>query len=201
MRAALTRMTCALATALILGVAAVGCGGGSSSSGEAAAPATVAPKGAPYSYSVPSGFEEIPGDFPEGETPEFLTLVVPEGTHGEGYLGAYEWSFFSAAEKAYPAKRLLRYLDAETRSFYGTVGATVSPTEHETVAGHPAVCWKIEGFNNAIEGLVDADSCAIVVERGVAIEQSCSWKPATKAAMQKGCEEVRADLKVFPAGS
>jgi hypothetical protein len=202
MRAALTRTTYALGVGLILGVAAAGCGGGSSSSSSSSdevAPTVITPKGAPYSYGVPNGFEEIPGDFPEGEEPEFLTLVVPEGVEGEGNLNTYQWGFYGGPEESFGGKRLLRYLDTQTRIFYRTVGATVGPTKEETVAGHPAVCWKITGFENKGEGLVDADSCAIAVEPGLAVEQSCSWKPATKAAMQKGCAELRASLKVGAA--
>ncbi len=64
------------------------------------------------------------------------------------------------------------------------------------MAGHAAVCWKIDHFKNQIEGFVYADSCAIVAAPGTVIEQSCSWKPVTKTRIQKGCEELRASLKV-----
>lgn len=183
--------------AVVAGLVAViaGCGGGSSSASSTAA--VISPQGAPYSYTVPSGFEETPGTFPGGETPEFLTLVVPEGTEGEGYLNAYEWSLGSA-EKAYPTKRLLAFLDEHTQSFYKSEGATVTPGKDETVAGRPAVCWQIGHFKNRSEGFVDADSCAIVAGPGIAVEQSCSWKPATQAAIQRGCEELRGTLKVSP---
>ncbi len=181
--------------ASILALAVAGCGGSGSSSTR-----VISPSGAPYSYSVPSGFEEIAGEFPEGETPEFLTLVVPEGVEGKGYLNAYEWTL-GPTEKEYSTGQLLTYLDQSTQSFYADEGATVSPGKDETVAGKPAVCWRIGHFENAGEGFVDADSCAIVAAPGIAVEQSCSWKPATKAEMQKGCEELRASLELTaPAG-
>jgi hypothetical protein len=173
-------------------LAVVGCGGGGSSSAD-----VISPSGAPYSYTVPSGFEEIAGEFPEGETPEFLTLVVPNGTEGQGYLNAYEWTL-GWAEKAYSTKQMLGYLDQSTQSFYASEGASVTPGKDETVAGKPAVCWKLSHFKNETEGLVDGDSCAIVAAPGVAVEQSCSWKPATRAAMEKGCEELRASLELKP---
>lgn len=184
----------ALLAALALAVTAGGCGGSSSST--SSSPEIVSPHGAHYSYAVPSGFEETPGSFPGGETPEFLTLVVPEGTEGEGYLNAYEWSLGNA-EKNYPTKRLLAYLDQQTQSFYASEGAGVTPGNDETVAGRPAVCWKIDHFKNQTEGFVYADSCAIVADPGTVVEQSCSWKPVTKARIQKGCEEIRGTLKVF----
>jgi hypothetical protein len=182
----------AILLSLALSAAAMGCGGGSSSTSSSAE--VIAPQGAPYSYAVPSGFEEVPATYPGGEAPEFLTLVVPEGTEGEGYLNAYEWSL-GAAEKSYPAPRLLAWLDEQTQSFYRSEGATVSPGKDETVAGHQAVCWKIGHFENETEGLVDADSCAIVGGHTV-VEQSCSWKPATRTAIQHGCEQLRAGLKI-----
>jgi hypothetical protein len=73
--------------------------------------------------------------------------------------------------------------------------APIAPGEDRELASHPAVCWKIDGFRNEAEGVVDADSCAIVLGHR-AIEQSCSWKPATRAAIAKGWEELRASLKV-----
>jgi hypothetical protein len=175
--------------------AIAGCGGGSpssSSSGE-----IVAPKGAPFSFTMPSGFEEVPGTFP-GEEPEFLTLVIPEGVEGRGNLNAYEWKL-GAAEKRYPAKRLLSWIDEGTQSFYRSEGATLTPAEGQTIAGHPAVCWQITAFRNETEGAVDADSCAIVAGH-TAVEQSCSWKPETRVRMQQGCEELRRTLKVSPGG-
>jgi hypothetical protein len=190
------RSTAVFVCLLVLVVAIAGCGGGSSSSSDGAT-TTVALPGAPYSYAVPNGFEEVPGSFPEGETPEFLTLVVPAGTEGEGYLNAYEWTL-GKAEKAYSTERLLAFLDERTQSFYASEGATVTPGRDETVAGHPAVCWKIGHFENQTEGFVDADSCAIVAGHK-AVEQSCSWKPATRATIQRGCKELRADLRVFPS--
>jgi hypothetical protein len=197
MGSTLTRLALAISAALALATAAAGCGSGSSSSGTTAE--VVSPQGAPYSYAVPSGFEKIPGTFPGGKTPEFLTLVVPEGTEGEGYLNAYEWTLGSA-EQGQPPERLLAFLDERTQTFYESEGATITPGEDRTVAGHPAVCWKIEHFKNQTEGFVDADSCAIVAGH-TAIEQSCSWKPATRAAIQRGCEELRSTLKVSPGGA
>ncbi|HEY2054417.1 MAG TPA: hypothetical protein VGH14_10825 [Solirubrobacterales bacterium] len=46
-------------------------------------------------------------------------------------------------------------------------------------------------------GFVDADSCANVAGH-TAVDQSCSWKPATEAAIQRGCKELRGTLKVSP---
>ncbi len=176
---------------LLAGLA--GCGGGSDSSSSASAQ-VIAPKGAPFSFALPSGFEEVPGTFPGGAEPEFLTLVVPQGTEGEGYLNAYEWTL-GPAERSYSTHRLLSWLDAQTQDFYESAGATIAPGRGETVAGHPAVCWKIQHFKNQSEGFVDADSCAIVAGHTV-VEQSCSWKPATRVAIQRGCEELRGTLKV-----
>ncbi len=185
----------ALAAILALAAIASGCGG-SSSPGSAE---VISPDGAPYSYVVPSGFEEVPGKFPNGEkTPEFFTLVVPEGTEGKGYLNAYEWTLGSD-EKRFSTRSLLAFLDEETESFYKSEGASITPGKEETVAGDPAVCWRIGHFKNPTEGFVDADSCAIVAAPGVAVEQSCSWKPATEATMRKGCEELRASLDLSPA--
>ena len=174
---------CAALGALVV----AGCGGGSSAQ-------VIAPQGAPYSYTVPSGFEEIEGKLPDGQEQAFLTMVRPEGTDREGYLNAYEWTL-GPKEKAYPEKRLLAFLDEATRVFYKSEGVTVAPGKAEEIAGHRAVCWKVDGFKNEVEGVVDADSCAVVLGHR-AIEQSCSWKPATRAAMERGCEELRASLKV-----
>jgi hypothetical protein len=182
----------ALAAALALVLLVAACGGSSSSgAGE-----TVAPTGAPYSFTMPSGFKEIPAVYPNGEPPPHLTLMVPEGTEGEGYLNAYEWSL-GDTEKGFSTKRLLAFVDEETQSFYKGEGAGITAGEDETVAGSPAVCWRVKGFDNFKEGLVDAEACAIVPAPGLAVEQSCSWKPATKAAIEKGCEELRASLE-FP---
>jgi hypothetical protein len=191
------RVTLALAATLVLALVASACGGGSSSTG---AGEEVSPEGAPYSYTVPSGFEEVDGTFPGPEKPEFLTLVVPEGTEGEGYLNAYEWHL-GDVEKKYPKKKLLVFIDQLTQKFYRSEGADISPGEDRRIAGYPAICWKIEGFKNETEGDVDADSCAIVPAPGLVVEQSCSWKLQTKSTMEKGCEELRDSMKLSAKSS
>ncbi len=124
--------------------------------------------------------------------------VIPEGVEGKGNLSAYEWRL-GPAEKTYPTKRLLGWIDEQTQSFYRSEGATLTGGESETIADRPAVWWQITDFKNETEGAVDADSCAIAAGH-TAVEQSCSWKPDSRARMQKGCEELRGTLKVSPGG-
>jgi hypothetical protein len=163
---------------------AAGCGGGSDS---------VAPEGATYSYEVPDGFEQVDASFPGGGA-KFLTTVVPEGTSGEGLLSAFEMNL-NAAQQAYPTPRMLVWLEQVTQRFYKGQGATLSAGAKRTVAGQPSICWQIHGFDNPSEGLVDADSCAIVGSGGV-VQQACLWKPATKERIQSGCEALRESLEV-----
>ncbi len=165
-----------------------GCGGSGDASGE-----VIAPEGAPYSYAVPNGFEVGRPSFP-AKGPRFLTSVVPAGSSHEGYLGAYEWPL-GATERGYSTQRLLSWLDQQTQSFYRGEGATLSAGNDTKVAGHDAVCWKIHHFENRYEGLVEADSCAIVVGHKV-VSQSCTWKPETRIVIQRGCEELRTSLKL-----
>ncbi len=143
---------------------------------------------------MPEGFERAEDPtFPRGEV-EFLTLAVPSGSSNEGYVGAFEWPL-GATERGYSTQRLLSWLDERTQSFYRGEGATLSAGTDTKVAGHDAVCWKIQDFKNQYEGLVDADSCVIVTNHRV-VSQSCSWKSATRAAIQRGCKELRASLKL-----
>jgi hypothetical protein len=173
---------------LVSVVGIVGCGGSGESSAE-----VIAPDGAPYSYTVPAGFENVGHPrFPGGGV-KFLTLAVPSGSTREGYVGAFEWPL-GATERGYSTQRLLSWLDEQTQSFYRGEGATLSAGMDTKVAGQDAVCWKIHHFKNESEGLVEADSCAIVANHKV-VSQSCSWKPTTRAAIQRGCEELRASLK------
>jgi hypothetical protein len=183
---------------LIVLAALAGCGGSSGSRSSAASSSAhvIAPVGAPYSYVVPKGFEETSATFPAGKEPAFLTLVVPKGSEHEGYLNAYQWTLGSP-EKNYPRQRLLAWLDEETQTFYSSEGASLTPGKEETRAGHEAVCWKISHFKNQIEGFVDADSCAIVAGHTV-VSQTCSWKPATRAAIEQGCGELRGTLRITP---
>jgi hypothetical protein len=65
---------------------------------------------------------------------------------------------------------------------------------HRRLAGHDAICWRIAHFRNAYDGLIDADSCAIAGRRLVL--QTCTWKPASRAVVQRGCTALRAQLRV-----
>lgn len=172
----------------VLLVGAAGCGGGSDE------PVSVTPDGAPYSYDVPEGFEVAEPEFP-GEAPKFLTTVIPSGSDREGGLAAYEWTL-NAKVRAYSTPELLDWLDRQTQAFYRGEGATLSKGMVTKVAGHDAVCWQIEGFRNMYEGVIDSDSCAIVGEENV-VSQSCSWKPSTRAEVQRGCAVLRRSLEIF----
>lgn len=174
----------------IVGIA--GCGSSGDSSADSAAE-RIAPEGAPYSYAVPDGFEVGEPTFP-GKEPRFLTSAVPEGSEKEGYVGAFEWAL-GAVERGYSGRQLLDWLDEQTRSFYRSEGARISAGTETRVAGHPAVCWKIDDFKNQYEGVIDADSCVIVSGHTV-VSQSCSWKPTTRAEIQRGCTELRASLEL-----
>jgi hypothetical protein len=153
----------------------------------------VAPKGAHYSYPVPKGFESSNPIFP-GRGPKFLTTVVPEGSSKEGYLGIYEVPL-RASERRLPSQRLLAQFDAKTQAFYSGEGATLSAGIATQIAGHDAICWKIHSFENSFEGIVEADSCAIAANHNLLV-QSCTWKPRTAAVANRGCEEMRATLRL-----
>jgi hypothetical protein len=180
MRSALTLLACALAFAI------AGCGGSGAAS-------VVAPDGAPYSYQVPRGFVVTEGSFPGGD-PKFLSTLAPEGNSHDGGIAAFQWTL-GAAERSYPTAKLLAWLDRQTQLLYRGQGATLDRGIRARVDGRPAVCWTIRGFENAHEGRVDADSCAIVGAREV-VQQACTWKPDTHREIERACAEVRATLKV-----
>ncbi len=182
--AAMPRLA-ALLSLVLLGALA-GCGGSGSSD------EVVAPAGAPYSYTVPDGFEATSPTAPPGQ--RFLTTVVPSGTHRQGYLGVYQWPL-GKAEHAYSTAQLLSWLDRQTLAFYRGEGAKVAPGTKRGVADHDAICWQIHGFRNRFEGRVDAVSCALVSGH-TAVEQSCVWKPLTRSVILRGCRELVATLTV-----
>ncbi len=180
MRPALALLASALALALL------GCGGSGAGS-------VVAPEGAPYSYEAPPGFELTEGASP-GEDPKFLSTLVPAGSSHQGGIAAFQWTL-GAAERSYPTAKLLAWLDRRTRRFYRGQGATLNRGIRTRVGDRPAVCWTIHGFDNADEGRVDADSCAIV-GAGDVVQQACTWKPGTQREIERACAEVRATLEV-----
>jgi hypothetical protein len=142
---------------------------------------------------VPEGFEIAEGSFP-GEDPRFLSTLVPDGTNHEGTISAFQWTL-GAAERGYSTAKLLTWLNRQTQSFYQGEGATLNRGVRTEVGGREAICWMIHGFDNSTDGLVDADACAIVGQHNV-VQQACTWKPATRDRVERGCAEMRATLKV-----
>lgn len=178
---------------LALSLLVLGCGSDSSTE-SAAAGTRVAPAGAPYSYEVPAGFEQVPGSFP-GEGARYLTTVVPsDAPEHIGTLSAFQWTL-EPAQRAYSTKRLLRWLDQQTLAFYRGAGAALAAGERRTVAGRPAVCWRIHRFRNEFDGLVEAEGCAVLGSEN-AVQLGCTWKPATRTVIERGCRELRETLKV-----
>lgn len=111
--------------ALAIAAAVAGCGSDSETTSTSDSPAVVAPNGAPYSYEVPSGFEEASTTFP-GDGPRFLTGVVPsDAPEQSGGLSTFQWTL-DAPQRAYSTERLLRWLDEETLAFYRGAGATLA---------------------------------------------------------------------------
>jgi len=178
-----------LALAVSLGIGAVGCGGHSEEYG-----GSVSPVGAPYSFEVPKGFEVVDATFP-GKEQDYLTAVVPEGAEHEGTLSAFQWTLKGTTLR-YSTLKLLAWLDRQTHIFYRGAGATLSRGVEREVAGHDAICWRIHDFRNVSDGLVDADSCAIVAGRDV-VQQACTWKPSTRTIIHRGCRVMRRSLSVF----
>jgi hypothetical protein len=183
------RSPAVLVLAAVLVGATVGCGGHSE---EYEGP--LSPVGSPYSFEVPEGFEVVDATFP-GEEQDYLIAAVPEGAEHEGTLSAFQWTLQETILRYSTAERLA-WLDRQTQAFYREAGATLSRGVRRKVAGHDAICWKIHGFRNMSDGLVDADSCAIVAGRDV-VQQACTWKPSTRAIIQRGCRVMRGSFSVF----
>jgi hypothetical protein len=178
---------------LALPLLAIGCGSGSDSTSGSGAE-TVSPAGAPYTYEVPGGFERVPASFP-GEGARYLTTVVPTDTPAHsGTLSAFPWAL-GPAQRAYPTAKLLRWLDRESLSFYRGAGATLAAGERTQVAGRPAICWRIHHFRNPADGIVEADGCAVVGSENV-VQLGCTWKPGTRAVIERGCRELQESLAV-----
>lgn len=188
----MSRPWAAVVPALILVVTVAGCGGGSGDS------STAEVVQAPYSYPVPAGFEETSSTYP-GEAPRFATAVVPEGTSKQGYVGVYEVPL-SPAQRGLSPTALLTSFEAVERSFYGAEGAALGAGRSTQIGGAKALCWRIHHFKNPYEGMIEADSCAIAGGKAL-ILQTCTWKPQSAGAIQKGCEEVRAGLELLGGAS
>jgi hypothetical protein len=167
-----------------------GCGDGSGDDSEE----VIAPEGAPYSYEVPRDFDTGSPSFP-GDGPRYFTTVFPSGSSNEGYLGIYEVPS-AAGQRNSPDRRILARFGKQTRSFYSGEGATVDAATEARLAGHPAVCWRIHHFDNRYEGILEAESCAVVARHKLVL-LSCTWKPSSAATIHSGGDELRASLKVF----
>jgi hypothetical protein len=168
---------------LLSAVIVVGCGSSS--------PKVIAPKGGPDRYQVPAGFIAAEADFP-GPNPPFLTTAVSK--HQSPHSGSMNALEVATRGTTAPAVLLAQFDRAEQR-FYRGHGATITPGAHRRMAGHDAICWQISHFRNPYDGLVDADSCVIAGRHLVL--QTCTWKPRSRADMQRGCRALRRTLRVF----
>jgi hypothetical protein len=181
-----------------------GCGGGSKATA-ATAPSTgtgttnggsgsmVAPQGAAYSYRVPSGFKLVKGTAPGRHVSTVVPAYIPADS---GTISAFEITPSDSLEGSKAINRFLASFDRQSVAFYRSRGGTTTPGARTTVAGHPALCWKISHFNNPASGTVlDGDGCAIVAGR-VVVQQGCNWKPSARTVVEAGCKAMRASLKI-----
>jgi hypothetical protein len=194
---------CALTLCAALAGLAAGCG---DSSKPAAVPVAgtgttmtstgsarlVAPPGAAYRYHVPAGFKLVQGSGPG----QHLTTVIPAYLPtNSGTISAFELTPGDSLAGPRAVDRFLTAFDRQTVAFYRSRGGAVAAGTRTTLAGHPAVCWKIGHFDNSYSGVVDADACAIVAG-GVIVQQGCNWKPNARAVIEAGCEAMRASLQI-----
>jgi hypothetical protein len=187
----------ALALCVVLPGFAFGCGsakttGAGSGTTTAASAKLVAPEGAAYAYRVPDGFKSVPGSGPG----EHLTTVIPAWLpNHSGTISAFQLTPDGDIAGAQATDRFLTAFDRQTVAFYRGRGASVTAGKRTTVAGHPALCWEIRHFRNSYDGVVDGDACAIVAGSAV-VQQGCTWKPATREVVQRGCKALRASLQI-----
>jgi hypothetical protein len=159
----------------------------------AASAARVAPRGGAYSYTVPAGFKLAPGTGPGQHLTTLASTSLPAGS---GTLSAFEFTPGADLTDAHAADRFLAAFDRQTVAFYRGRGGTLAAGTRTTIAGHPAMCWRISHFKTTVgAGVVDADACAIVAG-GVIVQQGCNWKPSARVTIERGCEALRASLKV-----
>jgi hypothetical protein len=178
-----------LAGALLIAGILGGCGSG----GPEGEDTLAASPGAPFSFDVPKGFELVEGSFPGGGA-KFLTTLVPAGTEHEGTISAFQWQL-SPTQRLYSTRRLLGWIERQTQTFYRGAGAELTHGMSSEVGGHEAICWMIHGFDNAYDGRVDADACAIVAGHEV-IQQACTWKRGMRARIERGCAEARGSFRL-----
>jgi hypothetical protein len=173
----------AILVTVLAGVIVVGCG--------SSRPKTVAPRGGPYSYTMPAGFIAAKPEFPGTDPPFLTTSVSKHETPDSGTLIAFE----VPTRRAVAPGRLLAEFDRIEQQFYRGRGATITPATHVRMAGHDALCWQIGHFRNPYNGLVDGDSCAIAGRH--LVTQTCTWKPKARADIERGCRALRRTLRVY----
>ncbi len=184
-----------MAALSILAAASAGCGGSSKPAAKTtpAAAALVAPQGATYRYTVPSGFKLVPGTGPG----QHLTTIIPAYLPtNSGTISAFEIAPTERLGKPAAVARFLAALNRQSAAFYRSHGGAVGSGTRTTIAGHPAMCLKVSHFQSGTsEGVVDGDGCAIATA-SVVVSQGCNWKPSARTVIEAGCKAVRASLKI-----
>jgi hypothetical protein len=183
-----------------------GCGGTSSATDRSAEPTTVsatgsadgktmAPKGAPYSYSIPATFAVFSSVEQRNIDPNLMYRSV---------IGIARFDLISVKVAQLPgvvdADNVASYMAVEAATFRDALtaeGAQVTLMPDTTVDGKPALKFTVSNLPS-LPGSPPASAVRILVYDGrYGIIISCQWTGAkAKSQILQGCDEVLASMQL-----
>lgn len=172
------------------------CLGGSSATGTGP---RISPKGAVYSYRVPSGFGVAEPRHLQDVTA--ASAVGPIGGKGDGQ-GVIVAQVPIAAVIETPAqlRQVLPALKLGIERSAASVGAIARPPRTIAVDGHPAVQWETEGGTRGPYPGTDVRETTIYAGRE-AVLVACRWKGERRDAILEACDSVLRSLRLSDEGA